>query len=215
VGTLHELTESPADGPVRERVADVDDRAADTLADLRRLAAQITAVENAARRIDVRQAHADAERLRRGVATAADPGLREEQERAAATVAEQLAVHGRMRVAADTLLARMETTALGLERLIARLAEVLALTATTGTLGSAAERLDDLADELGGMREGLRESEALSRQVLATGGSDRYANPQSDPRSDPRSDLHADLHGEPDRSGAGDRGGDRDGAGAA
>ena len=69
--------------------------------------------------------------------------------------------------ARDTLLARMQATALGLEGLVARLAEVLALGATTGDVDPSAAQIDELTLELEAMRSALAETEALSRKALA------------------------------------------------
>ncbi len=170
VRTLHEQTESPSDATTRAHVGDIDDQAAETLADLRRLASQVASVDAAGARIDINRLHAEQARLAEAVRVAADPALRAEHERAARSVSDQIAVHDRMLVARDTLVARMQTTAIGLEGLIARLAEVLALAATAGGIDTMTQRIGDLAGELDGMQAGLRETEALSRKVLAQNG---------------------------------------------
>jgi hypothetical protein len=170
VRTLHEQTESPRDPVTRAHIGDVDDQAAGTLVDLRRLAAQVAAVESAAARIDIRRLEAEQDRLAAAVRMAQDPALRAERERSAQFVTEQIQVHGRLLVVRDTLVARMQATAIGLEGLIARLAEVLALSATAGGVDTTAQRIADLAGDLDGMQAGLRETEALSQRVLAQGG---------------------------------------------
>lgn len=171
VRTLHEQTESPRDAMTRSQIGDIDDQAAETLGDLRRLASQVASVEAAAVRIDIVRLRAEEQRLAASVREAADPELRAERERAVRSVSEQLEVYGRLLVARDTLVARMQTTAIGLEGLIARLAEVLALAATAGGVDTTAQRIGDLTSDLDGMQAGLRETEALSRKVLAQGGS--------------------------------------------
>jgi hypothetical protein len=100
------------------------------------------------------------------VFAAADGSARKEHERAAAAVADQLAAYGRLRTVGDELVARMEATTLGLEGLVARLAEVLALAATAGAVDTTADRVGELTGSLEGLRAGLVETEALSRQVL-------------------------------------------------
>jgi hypothetical protein len=170
VRTLHDQTESPPDAATREHVGDVDDQAAETLTDLRRLAAQVAAVESAAARIDIARLHIEEQRLAAAVAAAADPALRAECERAIRSVTDQIQVYGRLVTARDTLVAKMQATAIGLEGLIARLAEVLALAATAGGVDTTAQRIADLAGDLDGMQAGLRETEALSQRVLAQGG---------------------------------------------
>jgi hypothetical protein len=167
VQTLHEQTESPRDAITRTQIGDVDDQAAETLTDLRRLASQVASVEAAAARINIERLGGEQELLAASVREAADPDLRAERERALQSVTEQVEVYRRLLVARDTLVARMQTTAIGLEGLIARLAEVLALAATAGGVDTTAQRISDLTSELDGMQTGLRETEALSRKVLA------------------------------------------------
>ncbi len=166
VRTLHEQTESPRDAATRAQIGNVDDQAAETLVDLRRLASQVAAVEAAASRIDSARLHAEESGFAGAARSAADPDLRAAHERALRSVQEQLQVHGRLLVARDTLLARMQGTAIGLEGLIARLAEVLALAATAGGVDTTTQRIADLTGELDGMQVGLRETEALSQRVL-------------------------------------------------
>jgi hypothetical protein len=170
VRTLQEQTESPREQVIRQQVASIDDHAAETLGDMRRLAAQVAAVQTAAARIDTPRLRADYQALSASLQQAGDPGLRAERERALRSVAEQLEVHERLRVTGETLVAKMQSTAIGLEGLIARLAEVLALAATAGGYDTTAQRIAGLADELDGMQAGLRETEVVSRRVLAQGG---------------------------------------------
>jgi hypothetical protein len=94
--------------------------------------------------------------------------LRQEVERSARSVRDRIEVRDRLRGARDTLLARMQSVTLGLEGLVARLAEVLAMAATTGGTDDAARDLAGIAAELDGLRSGLAESEAVSRRVLAS-----------------------------------------------
>ncbi|MCW2502633.1 MAG: hypothetical protein JWO79_917 [Actinomycetia bacterium] len=170
VRTLHEQTESPRDAATREQVGGIDDQAAETIADMRSLAAQVAAVEQAAARIDIARLRTDHGPLTAGVAQATDAALRAERERALRSTDEQIEVFERLRVTRDTLVAKMQSTAIGLEGLIARLAEVLALSATAGGVDLTTERIAGLSDELDGMQAGLRETEAVSRRVLAQGG---------------------------------------------
>jgi hypothetical protein len=123
-------------------------------------------VDDAATRLDVPRLQAERARLVQAVFAAADGSARKEHERAAAAVADQLAAYGRLRTVGDELVARMEATTLGLEGLVARLAEVLALAATAGAVDTTADRVGELTGSLEGLRAGLVETEALSRQVL-------------------------------------------------
>jgi len=168
VATLHQQTESPRDPTLRGQICDVDDEAAGALADLRRLAGQVTLVDQALAGIPVdrlRQELASIQHSTRGL----PPGpLREEQERALHAVGDQLDVARRLADARDTLLARMQSAVLGLEGLVARLAELLALHATTSGGSLTATRVAELTGDLEGMRAGLAEAEKLSRSALGS-----------------------------------------------
>ena len=65
----------------------------------------------------------------------------------------------------DTLLARMQATVFTVEGLVARTAEVLAMSASGG-LDLSADRLAGLSGDLDGLRAGLAEAEEVSRRVL-------------------------------------------------
>ena len=104
-------------------------------------------------------------RLAAEIDGSASAELREEHRRSLRSVEEQLAVADRLTSARDTLLARLQSTALGLEGLVARTTEVLALSASAGA-GLADDGIAGLAAELDGLRAGLAETEELSRQVL-------------------------------------------------
>jgi len=86
--------------------------------------------------------------------------------RSLASVSDQLQVAQRLPRARDELLARMQATALSLEGLGARTAELLAMS-VSGGVDASADRLADLAADLDGLRTGLAEAEAVSRRVLA------------------------------------------------
>lgn len=166
VRTLQEQTESPRELAVREQVGDIDDEAATVLDALRRLAAQVTSVESALHRIQVPALQAEYHRLSAAQAEPSAPQMRAEQQRSLAAVGEQLDVANRLREARDVLLAKMESTAIGLEGLVARLAEVLALSATAGGVDTANDQISELTSDLDGLRTGLAETEAISRAAL-------------------------------------------------
>lgn len=180
VRTLREQTAAVDGGPVREQVGAVGDQAADTLSDLRRLAGQVASVDAARARIDVPRLSAERGRLAdalRGSAPGADDQARDaaraDRERTLTAVQEQLQVADRLAAARDTVVARMQSTTTGLEGLVARAAEVLAMSASTGGSGLSGDRGSDriraLSDDLDGLRAGLAETEALSRLALGQG----------------------------------------------
>lgn len=166
VRILHEQTESPREPAVREQVGDIDDEAATVLDALRRLASQVSSVESALHRINVPALQAEYRRLAAAQGEPSVEQMRAEQARSLAAVTEQLAVANRLRDARDVLLAKMESTAIGLEGLVARLAEVLALSATAGGVDTAHSQISELTSDLDGLRTGLAETEAISRQAL-------------------------------------------------
>lgn len=163
--SLAELAGSPGSPMAREQLVPVRDGAAEALTAMRRLAGQVTAVEDAADRIQPARLAAERDRLAAGVAAAASERVRDERQRSLDSVTEQLAVAGRLGEARDALLARMQSTALTLEGLVARTAELLAMS-VSGGVDLSADRLAGLATDLDGLRSGLAEAEAVSRRVL-------------------------------------------------
>lgn len=168
VRILHEQTESPRELAVREQVGDIDDEAATVLDALRRLAAQVTSVENALHRINVPALRSEYQRLSTARTEPSVEQMHAEQDRSLAAIEEQLGVATRLSNARNVLLAKMESTVIGLEGLVARLAEVLALSATAGGVDTAHDQIAELTGDLDGLRTGLAETEAISRQALGT-----------------------------------------------
>lgn len=167
VHSLDDMAGTAPAGPTGDAVRNAADDADDTLLALGRVGGQVTAVERALERVDFPGLDAEAGRLQEDARRAPSYELRQEVERSAAAVRDRLEVRNRLRAARDTLLARMQSTTLGLEGLVARLAEVLAMTATTGGSDSSDRDIAEVAAELDGLRAGLAESEAVSRRALA------------------------------------------------
>ena len=167
VRALDDLAGSAPAGPTGAAVRSAAEDADDTLLALGRVGGQVTAVERALARVDVPGLDGEAARLADAVRRAPTPELRQEVERSASALRDRVAVRDRLRGTRETLLARMQSTTLGLEGLVARLAEVLAMAETTGTSDTSARDLGELTAELDGLRAGLAESEAVSRRVLA------------------------------------------------
>src|SRR5829696_13513 len=163
--SLAELVGSPGSPVARDRLDPVRDGAAEAMAAMRRLAGQVTAVEDAADRVQPGRLAVERDRLAAAVTAASSPEVRAERQRSLDSVTEQLAVAARLGEARDALLARMQATALTLEGLVARTAEVLAMS-VSGGVDVTADRLADLAADLDGLRFGLAEAEAVSRRVL-------------------------------------------------
>jgi hypothetical protein len=164
---LDDLARTAHPGAAGDAVRNAAQEAGDTLEDLARLGGQVTAVERALQRVDASGLDAEAARLDAAARHAPTDEMREEMSRSAAAVRDRQAVRDRLLGARETLLARMQAVALGLEGLEARLAEVLAMTATTGGVDTTAAEIAELATELDGLRAGLAETEAISRKALA------------------------------------------------
>ncbi|MDT5035231.1 MAG: hypothetical protein QOE03_416 [Micromonosporaceae bacterium] len=166
VSTLHRQTESPSEPTLRAQICDVDDQAAAALTDLRRFAGQVTLVEQTITNVPADRLRHDYGAIQRSLQELAAGPLRDEQERALRAVGDQLAVVRRLTDARETLLARMQSAVLGLEGLVARMAELLALHATTAGGSLTATRVAELTSDLEGMRAGLADAEQVSRSAL-------------------------------------------------
>lgn len=166
VRSLDEMARTTDAGPTGLAVRSAAEEAGDTLAELARVGGQVTAVERALGRVDVQGLDAEAARLDDAARRARTPEVQAEVSRSAAAVRDRVEVRNRLLAARETQLARMQAVALGLEGLVARLAEVLAMTSSTGGVDTSVDQIGDLALELEGLRAGLVETEALSRKAL-------------------------------------------------
>ena len=170
VHTLHRQSQTPADAVLRAQIAGVDDQAAEAVGDLARFAGQVTLIEQTSAGIDADRLRQDQAQLEQGLHGLPPGPLRAERERALRAVTDQLDVSQRLHEAREMLLARMQAAVLGLEGLVARMAELLALHATSdGGASLTATKVAELTSDLEGMRDGLAEAERLSRSTL-TGG---------------------------------------------
>ena len=169
VRSIRDQAETVAPGPAHEQLTAAVSGAQSALDGMRRLAAQAAIMDAALQRIDRSALQAEAQRLE-----AADSGnnpaeLQDETKRSVAAVREQIAVADRLSAARESLLARAQTATLGLEGLVARVVEVVALTATAGGVDTVSSKIGDLANELEGLRAGLAETEALSKRAIERG----------------------------------------------
>jgi hypothetical protein len=169
VRTLHQQTESPAEPTLRTQIGDVDDQAAAAVQDLRRFAGQVTLIEQAMQRVGADRLRAEVAALDKALARSSG-AVREEQQRARRALTDQLDVAGRLTEAREALLARMQSAVLGLEGLVARMSELLALHATTEGGSLTARRVAELTADLEGMRAGLAEAAEVSRATFAVRG---------------------------------------------
>jgi hypothetical protein len=163
--SLADLARSPS---ASAQLVQVAGEAGAVLEPLRRLAEQVAAVEAALTRVPVTRLTLEHDRLVDALASTTLDSLRAERQRALDSLAGQLAVGTRLTGARDTLIARMQATALGLEGLVARAAEVQALAAAPG-VDTTADQILELSADLDGLRAGLAEAEEVSRRVLGPG----------------------------------------------
>ena len=166
VRSFRRLGASVRSGPVAERAQTIGTQAEGMLEAVRRLAGQASAVREALRRIDVGRLMREEDRLTYLLDQAENEDLRGEIERSLASVHAQHSVYARLDDAAMRLQARIEGVVIGLEGLVARLVEILALVEAQSPV-EGAQQVDALSDELEGLRAGLVETENLSRRVLS------------------------------------------------
>jgi hypothetical protein len=160
VGDLGEIAATPPAGPLREQAATVHGSARDALDGIGRIAAQTVVLRQALTRVDVAQAQRDTARLQQAHA---QDGSHDES---LAAVRSQLEVAARLDRAARSAESRLLSSALGLEALVASMAEVVAMASSTGD-GDAGPRIRGLAEDLAGLRQGLAEAEETSRRALS------------------------------------------------
>lgn len=152
-------------GPLGERVAVMRPQVEEALATMSRLADHVAVVDEALRKIDADLLREEAATLNRRL-HGASGDVAPELERALAALDAQLKVHERLTGVRARLLARLESGALGVEGLAARVVELSAMS-LTGELQHT-KALDELAGELDGLRLGLRETEEITRRALET-----------------------------------------------
>jgi hypothetical protein len=152
-------------GPFAEECAHVETEATAALTDVRRLAGQGAGLRQALAQVEAGALSADEARLASDLERAADPEVRAEIQRSLDSIRAQLGVQRRLRQAFDRVMARLQSLVIGLEGLMARLTEVLAM-ARSRSPTDGARQVEDVARELEALREGLQETEDLGRQAL-------------------------------------------------
>ncbi|OXM71209.1 hypothetical protein [Amycolatopsis vastitatis] len=156
------LSESLAAGPLAERVADMEPVVQETLSTLRRLAGRASATGKALSRVDLDGVTRERRRLEQSLASAREE-VRGDLEQALTAVQAQADVHARLSGARDKLLAQLQSGALGLDSLVARVAE---LTAATTDIAVDTGAVRELSDQLEGIRQGVLETEQATRKSL-------------------------------------------------
>lgn len=145
------------------RAAEEADEVLDTM---RRLAGHVVTVGQALARSDAPGLDAEAARLRDLAQQL--PGDQSAQ-RSAAAVTDRVAVRDRLRRAQADLEGRLQSSALGLEGLVARVAEVRAGSVTLGDVDASHGSLAALTTEVEGLRLALSDVDDVARRALGEG----------------------------------------------
>jgi hypothetical protein len=156
------LSSSLEAGPLADRVADMEPVVQETLATLERLAGRASATGKALSRVDLEVVTRERRRLEQSMGSAREE-VRGDLEQALTAVKAQEDVHARLSGARDKLLAQLQSGALGLDSLVARVAE---LTAATTDFAVDTGAVRELSDQLEGIRQGVLETEQATRKSL-------------------------------------------------
>jgi uncharacterized protein (DUF1778 family) len=137
------------------------------LTDMQRLGGQSAAVMAAMTRVDAPGLEDEAARLQ--AAASASPGDASAQQSYQAS-RDRLAVRDRLEQAGRALDGRLQASALGLEGLVARVAELSATANAVGQLDPTSQDLAEITTELDGLRVGLADVEQVARRALGAAG---------------------------------------------
>jgi hypothetical protein len=168
VVALRQLSARPPPGSLGEQVSAIDDEAEQILRAMQDIAGRMTVVDQVAAGVDAEWLERERVRLREQIARTSDAMVRDDLDRAEQAVSQQLESYQRLARSRQALLARLQSTAVGLEGLVTRLAEVITLAPEVGGTDAAGTALRDLTRDLDGMRIGLHEVAALTRGGVAT-----------------------------------------------
>lgn len=133
---------------------------------MRRLGGQVVAVAMALSRADAPGLDQEAARLKQ-LADRSPGDVSAAQ--SAQAVADRVAVRNRLRAAQTALDGRLQSSALGLEGLVARVAEIRATAAAVGQVDPTADDLAALTADVEGLRQGLAEVERVAQSALTPG----------------------------------------------
>lgn len=165
VRALDDMARSQGSSPAEVATQRAAEEAEDVLATMRRLAGHVVTVGQALARSDAPGLDAEAARLR--AIAASTPGDASAQ-RSAAAVADRVAVRDRLKHAQADLEGRLQSSALGLEGLVARVAEVRARSATLGDVDGTTESLSSLTTEIEGLRQALSDVDEVAQRALGS-----------------------------------------------
>ena len=166
VASIRRLSASAGRGAVAERCAVIAGQAAEAVVILRRLAYQSAVVSRLAGSTDLAELRRTDASLRHQLTVLDEGPARRQNENALRSLTARLEAGERLEETQNELMGRIEGAALGLEGLVARVADIVA----RSELGSGvtAPRVDDLASELDTLRTALIETEDFGRHALTS-----------------------------------------------
>ena len=148
-----------------ERFSETRAGAEGTLVLVRRLATHEAAVAQLLAGVDDARLSDDQGRLESAHRAAQTSEMRSEIARSLSGIQNQRGARSRLHILDQTLIARMQAAAIGLEGLRAQLAEV-AVIAQGGVDATAYARVAELMDQLEALRVGLTEADSISRVAI-------------------------------------------------
>ena len=166
VASIRRLSASAGRGAVAERCAVIARQSAEAVVILRRLAYQSAVVSRLAGSTDLAELRRTDASLRHQLTALNEGPARRQNENALRSLNARLEAGERLEETQNELMGRIEAAALGLEGLVARVADIVA----RSELGSgiAGPRVDELAVELDTLRAALIETEDFGRHALTS-----------------------------------------------
>lgn len=166
VTRMGQLSVTSGDPWLKDEVSSVERDSREALESLRVLAGRVTLVEQSIAGADPARLASEAVRLQRQADATSDPRLASALQTSIQAIGEQQQVATRLASLRDTLLARMESAALGLEGLAARMGEVVALGPTALEDDRVNQLVSGLTGDLESLRGGLDEAQRLTGRGL-------------------------------------------------
>ena len=165
VAAIRRLRASAGSGAVAYRCTVIAKQAADAVVILRHLAYQSGLVSRLAGSTDLAELRRTDASLRHQLGVLSDGPARQQNEYALRSLTARIEAGERLEATQRELVGRIEAGALGLEGLVARVAEIVALSELGS--GVAAPQVDELAAQLDTLRAALVETEDLGRHALS------------------------------------------------
>lgn len=162
---MHSVIATCPDGSLRDDLQSIELQTGGTTERIDKLASEVAAFDLGIERIATRDLYD--KRTALGVV---NPDTHPEKAIAAAAVEEQIDAYERLMAARGSVLARMESTTLGIEALNAQIAELIATSNSAAAGYGSIVEIGTLQDDLEAIRAGLTESEAYLAEVLGSEG---------------------------------------------